>query len=66
MAARRYEFYPRVLIVSLARSLRIRIPKRPCNVLKILVFHQYLYNNRFSYLGIQQGVKREPKSDNKQ
>ena len=43
MAARGYEFYLRVLKVSLTRSLRslvregkIRIHKRPCNVLFIL------------------------------
>ena len=45
MTARGYEFYVLVLKVSLTRSLRslvraredkIRIPKRPCNVLFIL------------------------------
>ena len=36
MAARGYEFYLRVLKVSLsAREGKIRIPKRPCNVLFI-------------------------------
>ena len=43
MAARGYEFYLRVLEVSLtseeilsAREDKIRIPKRPCNALFIL------------------------------
>ena len=36
MAARGYEFYLRVLKVSPARENKIRIPKRPCNVLFIL------------------------------
>ena len=42
MAAQGYEFYLRVLKVSLtseilsAREDKIRIPKRPCNVLSII------------------------------
>ena len=49
MAAWGYEFYLRVLKVSLTRSLRslvIRIPKRPCNVR----FSRPIFlSDRFSY-----------------
>ena len=45
MAARGYEFYLRVLKVS-AREDKIRIPKRPCNVLFILYIQMKFLNDR--------------------
>ena len=49
MAARGYEFYLRVLkeILS-AREGKIRIPKRPCNVLFILkMLMKFLHKTQF-------------------
>ena len=53
MATRGYEFYLLVLKVSPARENKIRIRKRPCNVLFILeILMKFLHKTRPFFLFI--------------
>ena len=60
MAAWRYEFYLPVLEVSLtrAREDKIRIPKRPCNVLFILkILMKFLHKRQVFFKFIFETAK---------